>query len=191
MNLDDKCSVHFNYRSFIECGVTYQRSNLSNLPLEKDTWEALSALAQELLDPIVEYFGDIELTYGFCSEELAKARQRLTKKNNQLAAIFPSLDQHACHELNQKMERICCRGGAACDFFIPGKSSLDVSLWIAQNLPFDRLYYYASDRPVHVSYNRSDASGQVSIMRQKKTGRGYIPFTTSVAGFLERFANES
>jgi hypothetical protein len=29
---------------------------------------------------------------------------------------------------------------------------LEVAEWIAANTPFDRLYFYGKDRPIHVSY---------------------------------------
>ncbi|WP_422449136.1 MULTISPECIES: hypothetical protein [unclassified Endozoicomonas] len=191
MKLDDKCSKHFIYRSLIECGETCQSLGISNLPLDSASWDALAALARELLDPVVERFGEITLTYGFCSPELAIVRKRLASANHQIAAIYPSLDQHACYELNQKKERVCTRGGAACDFLVPDISSLEISLWIAEHLPFDRLYFYAPDRPIHLSYNSSGGCQQVSVMQPRKAGRGYVPATMTATRFLERFGNES
>ncbi|WP_211248836.1 hypothetical protein [Thiothrix lacustris] len=32
----------------------------------------MAALALQVIDPVMDYFGGIELTYGFCSPELAK-----------------------------------------------------------------------------------------------------------------------
>jgi hypothetical protein len=29
---------------------------------------------------------------------------------------------------------------------------LEVARWVATNTPFDRLYFYRRDRPIHVSY---------------------------------------
>ncbi|CDK99174.1 protein of unknown function [Magnetospirillum gryphiswaldense MSR-1 v2] len=29
---------------------------------------------------------------------------------------------------------------------------LEVAKWVAANTPFDRLYFYGRDRPIHVSY---------------------------------------
>ena len=53
-------------------------------------------LATEILDNVFDEFGQLKLTYGFCSENLRK----LIKKN-----IYPPLDQHAGHEI-KKMENI-------------------------------------------------------------------------------------
>ena len=47
---------------------------------------------------------------------------------------------------------VCERGGAACDFIVDDEDMREVADWIVANLPFDRLYFYGSDRPVHVSY---------------------------------------
>ena len=95
------------------------------------------------LDPIIDYFGMIKLTYGLCSPELAvEIRTR----------IAPKLDQHAANELNKAGRLICKRRGAAIDFLIPDENMKDVADWIIGELEFDRLYYYGRDKPIHVSY---------------------------------------
>jgi hypothetical protein len=44
--------------------------------------------------------------------------------------------------------------GAACDFRILNVGSDRVVDWILEaRLPFDSLYFYGSDRPIHVSYS--------------------------------------
>jgi hypothetical protein len=48
---------------------------------------------------------------------------------------------------------ICSRGGAACDLLVEDEDMEQVADWIIANLPFDRLYFYGPDRPVHVSYS--------------------------------------
>jgi hypothetical protein len=40
----------------------------------------------------------------------------------------------------------------------------EVARWIMANLPYDRLYYYGSDKPVHVSYSEHPA-GETYEMR--------------------------
>lgn len=46
------------------------------------------------------------------------------------------------------------RLGAACNFRIVGLESDGLVEWILkQRLPFDSLYYYGSDQPIHVSYS--------------------------------------
>ncbi|MGI9275671.1 MAG: hypothetical protein ACR2PT_12605 [Endozoicomonas sp.] len=148
----------------------------------------MSELATNILDPVSEQFGELTLTYGFCSPSLARERKRLAKEQGIVPGIYPALDQHSGHELNRKGELICTRGGAACDFIVEGISSQVVAAWIVQNLPFDRLYYYAPDRPLHVSYNRQSRAAEVTMMTPKVNGRGYIPRTLTSERFLERYA---
>jgi len=146
--LDASCGRHFRYRDFIECGASQARTGLANLPRQADTYTALHDLAQAILDPVIEYFGMIELTYGFCSPELARAIPR---------RIAPNLDQHAAHELTRTGRPICARLGAACDFLVTDEDMEEVALWVAANTPFDRIYFYGRDRPLHVSYSTTPA----------------------------------
>lgn len=46
----------------------------------------------------------------------------------------------------------------------------EIADWIVANLTFDRLYYYASDRPVHISYGPNPA-GQFYLMTPSTGGR--------------------
>ncbi|WAL61447.1 hypothetical protein OXH18_05505 [Thermocoleostomius sinensis A174] len=53
---------------------------------------------------------------------------------------------HACLYLSDRL-------GAACDFQVMGLESDRLVEWILeQQLPFDVLYYYGCDRPIHISY---------------------------------------
>lgn len=99
-------------------------------------------LATEILDPVIEYFGAIRLTYGFSSAELTRNIQR---------GIAPRLDQHAACERGPQGAFVCERGGAACDFLVEDEDMREVAEWITANPPFDRLYFYGPDRPIHVS----------------------------------------
>jgi hypothetical protein len=117
-DLDDPCGVNFTYRDFIKCGETQRRLNLENLPRLPDSYNALYALATALLDPIIEYFGAIRLTYGFASPELIK---------NVRQGIAPKLDQHCCYEVTSRGTPICPRLGAACDFFIEDENMHEVA----------------------------------------------------------------
>jgi hypothetical protein len=153
--LDASCGRYFTYRQLIECGETQARTGLPNRPKEPDTYSALYDLAVNILDPVIDYFGMIELTYCFCSPELAKQIP---------ARIAPELDQHAAHELNRKGRPICLRLGAAADFLVRDEDMAEVARWIMANLPYDRLYYYGPDKPVHVSYSERPA-GEAYEMR--------------------------
>lgn len=141
--LDQHCGQHFRYQDFIECGETQARTGLPNIPKNPDSYTALLDLAINLLDPLVDYFGMIKLTYGFCCAELAKEIP---------GRIAPRLDQHAAHEKNRSGELICSRQGAAVDFLVEDENMFEVANWIAANLPFDRMYVYGADRPIHLSF---------------------------------------
>ncbi|WKJ92195.1 DNA phosphorothioation-associated putative methyltransferase [Methylomonas montana] len=143
-DLDVPCGQYFTYRQLIECGETQARIGLPNLPKEPDSYNALYELATKILDPLIDYYGMIKLTYGFCSPELSRHIN---------GRIAPKLDQHAAHELNRLGKHVCPRLGAAVDILVEDEDMKEVAQWIIDNLPYDRLYFYGSDRPIHVSYS--------------------------------------
>ncbi len=147
-DLDSRCGAALTYRSLIQCGETRQRLGIANLPLNPDTYNALHDLVTQVLDPVIEYFGAIRLTYGFSSVELTRNIQR---------GIAPKLDQHAACERGPRGALVCERGGAACDFLVEDENMREVAEWIVTHLPFDRLYFYGADRPIHVSYSAARA----------------------------------
>ncbi|WML87888.1 DNA phosphorothioation-associated putative methyltransferase [Thiothrix subterranea] len=171
--LNDPCGQYHTFRDFIECGATQANTGLPNLPKQPDTYNALAALALHIIDPVMDYFGGIELTYGFCSPELAKHIK---------GSIDPKRDQHAAHEVNTRGNLICERKGAACDFIVPDENMLEVAQWIVQNTPFDRLYFYGNDKPLHVSYG-DEHNRAIVLMLPGKSGR-LVPKVVTA----ERFA---
>jgi hypothetical protein len=154
-DLDRPCGRHLCFRDLIEAGETWRKVRVPNLPEQPGTVGALQRLARDLLDPVVEQFGPIEITYGFASRELTRHIQ---------GRIDPSLDQHAGHELRPNGEPICARLGQAADFRVPSLCSGAVAAWIAAKLPFDRLYFYGTDRPLHVSVGPEEARAVISMM---------------------------
>jgi DNA phosphorothioation-associated putative methyltransferase len=152
--LDEKCGHYLTYRDLIECGETQAKIGVPNLPRSPSSYLALRELAENIIDPVIEYFGAIELTYGFCSNEL---------RHHIKARIAPKLDQHCAHEQNSKGELICNRKGAAIDFLVSDENMLEVVKWISQSLNFDRMYFYGTDRPIHVSYSDKPAGENSSI----------------------------
>lgn len=159
-DLDDLCGANFTYRQLIECGATQSKTGLANLPREPESYTALYELCRNILDPVIEYFGMISLTYGFCSPALTKLIP---------GRIALELDQHAEHERNRRGRTICARLGAAADFIVEHEDMLEVAEWVAVNTPFDRLYYYGPARPFHVSYS-SACNGQFVEMRALPDG---------------------
>ena len=118
-------------------------------------------LAQKILDPLIEYFGMVKLTYGFCSPALAKMIP---------ARIAPALDQHAGHEKKRNGKFVCERLGAACDLLVEDEDMEEVAQWIQANLPFDRLYLIDGRRPLHVSYS-PNGTRQIVRLVPSKAGR--------------------
>ncbi len=160
-NLDELCGAYLTYRQLIECGETQQITGISNRPIQPDSYNALYDLAINVLDPVIDYFGMIRLTYGFCSHELGK---HIKKR------VAPKLDQHAAHEVNSKKNYICSRFGAAVDFIVDDEDMREVANWIAENTPFDRLYFYGEHRPIHVSFG-AEQKGQYFDLMITGTGR--------------------
>jgi DNA phosphorothioation-associated putative methyltransferase len=154
-HLDQLCGRTFTYRQLIECGETWERARIDNIPKSAATYNALWDLATTVLDPVVEYFGAIKLTYGFASPALAK----LIPRN-----VAPKLDQHASYEVGRGGRFVCQRGGAAIDFLVEYEDMVEVAKWVAANCRFDRIYTYGADRPLHVSVGPEN-SGEIYEMR--------------------------
>jgi hypothetical protein len=161
-SLDDKCSRHFTYRMFVECGETQRREGISNLPLEMESYLAIKDLATQVLDAVQEHFGPIKLTYGFSSRELIRKIP---------GRIAPDRDQHAAHERKLNGSLICDRLGAACDFKIEGKDMREVAEWMFRNTGADRIYFYGNSNPVHVSYSPRPARQFVEMRVVKSDGK--------------------
>lgn len=163
-----QCARYFSFADLIECGDTWKRlaqqgATVPDLPSRDETWEGLAALARALLDPLHARFGRVELTYGFAGPALTRHIR---------GRICPPLDQHAGSELDARGRRVCARGGQACDLRVPGVDALTVARWVRENLPFDRMYLYGLDRPLHLSH-APEPVGKVFAMRPGS--RGLVP----------------
>ena len=141
-SLDEPCGQNYTYRQLIECGATWERTRVDNVPKSPDTYNALFELATKVLDPVIDYFGGIKLTYGFASPALTRHIK---------GRIEPKLDQHASCEVNTRGMPICPRLGAAVDFLVEYEDMYEVARWIAESCAFDRMYLYGRDRPIHIS----------------------------------------
>ena len=159
--LDQHCGAHLTFRDLIECGETQQATGIANTPVQPETYAALAHLVREVLDPVMDYYGGIDLSYGFAGAALARA---VPGRND------PKRDQHAGYEYNTRGNRVCSRDGAAADFLVPDESMAEVACWIADHTPFDRLYYYGDDRPIHVSIG-PEQRREIVHMRASENGR--------------------
>lgn len=173
-DLDDPCGQYLKYRDLIECGETQARTGLVNFPKSPDSYTALLDLASKILDPIIDYFGMIKLTYGFASPDLTRLIQ---------GRIAPRLDQHAAHEVNRHGKPVCERLGAAVDFLVEDENMIEVGKWIAANVPFDRMYIYGADRPIHISYG-PQLNSLITLMSPGKTSGQLIPKNISIEKFM-------
>ena len=175
--LDIACGRHFTFRALIEAGETWQRVLVPNLPTQSTTWVALCRLTEEILDPVVEQFGPLDVTYGFASPALTRHIP---------GRIDPSRDQHAGHELRRDGRPICSRLGQAVDFVIRGTCSGSIASWIATHRPFDRLYFYGADRPLHVSIGPEETRTIVTMI-EGPSGRR-IPQRKALSWLTDRYA---
>jgi hypothetical protein len=155
---DLKLGKYLTLANFCTCSQTYQRykDKISPFPQNPDSISAIDELNKFILDPVIDYFGKerFKLTYGFCSPDLKKyLNQKNPVTGIKNGRIAPSCDQHMAHELNTKGQYYCARLGAACDFLIIDFPSDDLVQWILKaQLPFDSLYFYGKERPIHISY---------------------------------------
>ena len=61
---------------------------------------------------------------------------------------------------------------------------LEVAQWITRNCPFDRIYFYGADKPLHVSL-AEPAAGQITLMLPSKQSGQRVPKTMGTEGFLQ------
>jgi hypothetical protein len=156
---------YFYFSDFIHCGETQQRLGIANLPKQVESYNALVDLAVHVIDPVIDYFGMVKLTYGFCSHALSRA---VPGRND------PKLDQHSAYERNTRGVLICSRGGAAVDFIVEDEDMREVAQWIVRNCPFDRLYFYGANQPVHVSYSGSHVRQVIEMIKQRQND-SFVP----------------
>jgi DNA phosphorothioation-associated putative methyltransferase len=162
-SIDASAGRRHSFRELFQCSDTWRDVQIPNVPVQHDTYNAYVDLCRFILDPLIDYFGGIRLTYGFCSAGLAKVIKAGRR------GIEPSIDQHSAHERNGRGKLICDRGGAAVDFIVADEDMREVADWIANHLPFDRLYFYGNKRPLHVSYGPEHTRAYIDI--EERNGR--------------------
>ena len=70
------------------------------------------------------------------------------------------------------------------DFIVTDESMLEVAQWIVQHTPFDRLYFYGDNRPLHVSHGPGNKR-EIVIMTAPVGSRA-IPKVVKAEAFLNR-----
>ncbi len=171
---DEPCGRHFRYRDLIEVGKTWNAYRIDNRPRQRATYEAMRGVSERVLDAVHDEFGSVEITYAFASRELDKLVH--LQPNAQTSR---SHDQHAGCELNKNGKPFCKRLGLGVDFHVRGINSANVARWVATNTDFDRLYFYGTERPIHVSVG-PDNKRQLTAMKKLESGSS-IPRRISVS----------
>lgn len=149
---------YLSLEEFCTCTQTYKkyRELINPFPQNDDSLRAICELNQGIIDPVIDFFGKdrFKLTYGFCSPDLKKfldKKDPITGIKN--GRVAPKIDQHIALEVKKSGKYYCERLGAASDFSIVDLGSDRLVEWIlSQKLPFDSLYFYGEDRPIHISY---------------------------------------
>lgn len=173
-DLDGLCSRHFTWRELIHCGATWTRLATEarasgapppdNTPQQPGTYAAIRTLCETILDPIADRYGPerVRLTYGHAGPALIRhVRERRA----------PALDQHAGHELNRRGNLICPRLGQAADLHVVDEPTDALCDFVIAELPFDRIYFYGADRPLHVSVGPEAARQVVDMVESDPRGR--------------------
>jgi hypothetical protein len=182
---DQRLGKYLTLEEFCTCTQTYRKYAAQIDPYPKnlnETLPALEALCQHILDPMIDEFGQerFQLTYGFCSTDLKRwlaKKDPVTGLKN--GRVSPNLDQHMAHEVNRNGQYYCSRLGAACDFRILDLPSDELVAWIlAQNLPFDSLYFYGTKRPIHISYGPQH-KGDIWAFTDKGTPTRRTPWSST------------
>lgn len=176
--LDNPCGRYLTFRDLVEVGETWQRMRPSNLPSQPETVLALRRLAEEVLDPVITKFGPLEVTYGFASQALTRHVPGRTD---------PTRDQHAGHELRSDGKPVCHRLGQAIDFKIDRVCTGQIAAWIVGQLPFDRLYFYGSNRPLHVSVGPGETRAVITMLPGPSSRR--VPRIRSTAWLIDQFGS--
>ncbi len=177
LTLDEFCTCTRTYRKYADQINPFPKNIEETIP-------ALRLLCQELAEPIIDEFGRdrFQLTYGFCSADLKRwlaKKDPVTGLKN--GRVSPNLDQHMAHEVNRNGNYYCSRLGAACDFRITDLLSDELIEWIvSQRLPFDSLYFYGANRPIHISYGPQHKR---AIWTFTKDG---VPTRTSIEHWIEQ-----
>ncbi|RQW62384.1 hypothetical protein [Vibrio viridaestus] len=136
-------------------------------PISASSHLNLQKLCDDILYPVEREYGTVQISYGFTSPQLVRYLLRNSPKD-----MGPSLDQHASMEVNTKGNRICTRDGAACDFYVSGYESNmgEIAKFITHHLPYDRLYFYGTERPIHISVGPENT--QYALIRYRnETGK--------------------
>ena len=169
------CATPVKLENLCSAGTTAQAfPDIDNRPKSQDSIDALNALISNILEPIRLHYGHLTITHGFTSRALV---------NRVPSGVAKHLDQHCSHEINGRGKRICHRNGASADFYVPSVAAIELVAYVFDHLPFDRIYYYGVENPIHISYVEGDNAGQM-IQMLERNGRRTPRVITDIPKFL-------
>jgi hypothetical protein len=128
---------------------TATRLGINNIPNDQSLFN-LQTLIYEVIEPIINKFGDIKITSGYRSPELCKA-------------IGSSITSQHCL-------------GMAVDCEVLGVPNKELANWVVNNLEYDQviLEFWEKDKInsgwVHISYNKSN-NRKMYLRAYKANGR--------------------
>ena len=130
---------------------TALRKNINNSPNDLQV-QCMTALCENILQPIRDEFGPFIVSSGYRSVAL-------------------------CEAINSKATSQHAKGQAA-DFEVPGVDNYELALWIADNLPYDQLIleYYSGGNSgwIHCSYVPNGRKQKLTIDNFHGTRIGLI-----------------
>ena len=149
-------------------------NTVGNKNPEEDVLLNLTALCENVAEPIRAHFGKYSPQSGFRSYELEEVLcagpiKRFLKRAGADATVLDYLRKKQHPQ------------GKAMDFEIVGHRNIDLARWIERNLEFDQLIleFYREDDPtagwVHVSYAGKANRNQVLTIGQGGTQKGLPP----------------
>ncbi|MEO1678323.1 MAG: hypothetical protein AAFU80_09205 [Pseudomonadota bacterium] len=150
----ERLSRHFSFRDFLhsEIGSFYGRPNL---PEDPDL--ALAAgrgLARNLLEPMVETFGPIDIRSGYRSVALNDFGA--TQVKPQKMALSPKNYGGHIWDKRDAKGRIGACATVAVPWFIPqaraGRSWRDLAWWLYDNLPFHEAYFFPKNAAFNLTW---------------------------------------
>jgi zinc D-Ala-D-Ala carboxypeptidase len=80
LNAELPMAPNFRYKEFIR-SATALRLGIRNIPNERE-WQSVERVAEHIIQPIRNYFGQIRITSGFRSVELCRNIGSSTKSNH-------------------------------------------------------------------------------------------------------------
>ena len=173
-----RLSRHFTFRDFLysEIGAF---DGVQNIPDHPDLAIAAGRrLAENLLEPLVETFGPIDIRSGYRSESLNDYGSQ--KKPQKMAASDKNYAHHIWDRRGAKGQM-----GAGTTVVIPwyahaynqGRDWRDLAWWLWDHLDFDEVYFFPKNAAFNLTWREEPRRRVLSYIRPKGylVGDGRVP----------------